>query len=88
MEFFLAGVESCSYDDEIIGDIEVPIRYKNIVKQWLPRYLPQVNTFFCVNERIYRIAPSSLQGLGFLCMDDIKVKYVRCTELMEYVGPS
>ena len=57
MEFFLRGGGSCSYDDETIGDIEVPLRYKNIVKQWVPRDLPQVNNDFCVNERIYRIAP-------------------------------
>ena len=55
---------SCSYDDETIGDIEVPLRYKNLVKQWVPRDIPQVNTDFCVNERIYRIARSSLHGLG------------------------
>ena len=40
-----------------------------------------------MNERIYRIAPSSLHGLGLFCMDDIKVGNGRCTELMEYVGP-
>ena len=64
MEFFLKGGGSCSYDDEIVGDIEVPLRYKHLVKQWVPRDLPQVNTNFCVNERIYRIASSSLHGLG------------------------
>ena len=79
MKFFLRGGGSCSYDDETIGDIEVPLRYKNIVKQWVPRDLPQVNTDFCVNERIYRIASSSLHGLGLFCMDDIKVGYCRCT---------
>ena len=52
----------------------------------MPRDLPQVNTDFCVNERIYRIAPSSLHGLGLFCMDGIKVGYDRCTKLMEYVG--
>ena len=36
----------------------------------------------------YRISPSSLHGLGLFCMDEIKVGYSRCTELMEYVGPS
>ena len=46
MDFFVAGGGSCSYDDETIGDIEVPLRYKNLVKQWVPRDLPQVNTFF------------------------------------------
>ena len=42
----------------------------------MPWDLPQVNTDFCVNERIYRIAPSSLHGLGLFCMDDIKVDTV------------
>ena len=88
MEFFLRGGGSCSYDDEIVGYIEVPLRYKHLVKQWVPRDIPQVNTDFCVNERIYRIAVSSLHGLGLFCMDGIKVGYDRCTELMEYVGPS
>ena len=37
MEMFLAGGGSCFYDDETIGDIEVPLRYKNLVKQWVPR---------------------------------------------------
>ena len=46
----------------------MPLRYKHIVKQWVPRDLPQVNIDFCVNERIYRIAPSSLHGLGLFCM--------------------
>ena len=62
MEFFLAEGWSCSYDDEIIGDIEVPLRYNHIVKQWVPRDIPQLNTYFCVNERIYRLL--SLHGLG------------------------
>ena len=88
MEYFPRGGGSCSYDDETIGDIEVPLWYINIVKQWVPRDIPQVNTDFCVNERIYRIALSSLHGLGLFCMDGIKVGYNRCTELMEYVGTS
>ena len=53
MEFFLAERGSCSYDDETIGDIEVPLRYKHLVKQWVTRDLPQLNTCFYVNERIY-----------------------------------
>ena len=40
-----------------------------------------------MNERIYRIATSSLHGLGLFCMDVIKVGYDRCTKLMEYVVP-
>ena len=87
MEFFLRAGGSCSYDDETIGDIDVPFRYKHILKQWVPRDIPQLNTYFCVNERIYRIAPSSLHGLGLFCMDGIKVNYDRCKKLMEYVGP-
>ena len=39
-----------SYDDETIGDIEVPLRYKHIVKQWVPKDIPQLNTIFCVNS--------------------------------------
>ena len=68
-----------------MGDIDVPLRYQHLVKQWVPSDLPKVNTNFCVNERIYRIAPSSLHGLGLFCMDDIKVGYGRCTELMDPV---
>ena len=88
MNFFLQGGGSCSYDDETVEDIDVPLRYQHLVKQWVPSDLPKVNTDFCVNERIYRIAPSSLHGLGLFCMDGIKVGYGRCIELMEYVGPS
>ena len=87
MQFFLDEGGSCSYEDETIGDIEVPLRYKHIVKQLLPKDLPQLNTNFCVNERIYRIVPSSLHYLGLFCMDGIKVGYNRYTKLMEYVRP-
>jgi hypothetical protein len=87
MEFFLARGGSCSYDDETKGDIEVPLRYKHLVKEWVPKELPLVNTEFCVNERTFRIAPSSLHGLGLFCMDGINVGYNTYTELMEYVGP-
>ena len=61
-EFFLKGGGSCSYDDEIVGDINVPLRYQYLLKKWVPSDIPQVNTYFCVNERIYRIAPSSLHA--------------------------
>jgi len=87
MDFFLGKGGSCSYDHESIDDIEVPLRYKHIVKQWVPKDLPEINTDFCVNERIYQIAPSSLHGLGLFSMDGIKVCYDGLTELMEYVGP-
>jgi hypothetical protein len=46
-----------------------------------------LDTDFCVNERIYRIASSSIHGLGLFSMDNIKVKYGRLVELFEYVGP-
>jgi hypothetical protein len=87
MEFFLAEGGSCSYDAESIDDIEVPLRYKHLVKRWVPKDLPQVNTDFFLDERIYRIAPSSLHGLGLFSMDGIKVFDGGITELMEYVGP-
>ena len=87
MEIFLKPRGSCSYDDETVGDIDMPLSYHHLVKQWVPSDLPEVKIDFCVNERIYRIALSSLHGLGLFCMDDIKVGYIRCTELMEYVGP-
>ena len=31
-EFFLKGGGSCSYDDEMLGDIDVPLKYKHLVK--------------------------------------------------------
>ena len=87
MKFFLAEGGSCSYDDENIGDVEVPLRYKHLRKQWVPKELPPINTDFCVNERIYRITPSSLHCLGIFCMEGIKVYYKKVTKLMEYVRP-
>jgi hypothetical protein len=51
----------------------VPLRYKHIVKQWVPKDIPKINTNFCVNEGIYWITPSSLHGLGIFSMDGIKV---------------
>jgi hypothetical protein len=87
MELFLAKGGSCSYEDESIGYIKVPLRYKHIVRRWVPNELPQLDTNFCVNERIYRIAPSSIHGLGLFSMDGIKVKYGGLVELMEYVEP-
>ena len=66
MNFFLQGGGSCSYDDETMGDIDVPLKYQNLVKQWVPSDLPKVNTDFCVNERIYRIAPSMIAWIGLV----------------------
>ena len=85
MKIFLAEGGSCSYDDESIGDIEVPLRYKNMVKQWVPKELPPIDVDFIVNNRTYRITPSSLHGLGLFSMDGITVKYNTITELMDYV---
>ena len=72
MQFFLANGGSCSYDDETKGDIKVPFWYTHIEKEWVPNELPPINIDFCVNERIYRIAPSSLHGLGLFSMDGIR----------------
>ena len=33
MNFFLQGGGSCSYDDETVGDIDVPLRYQHLVKK-------------------------------------------------------
>ena len=46
-----------------------------------------MDTDFCVNERMYHIAPSSIHGLGLFSMDNIKVKYDGLVELFEYVIP-
>ena len=46
MECFLDEGGSCSYDDEIIENIEVPLTYKNLVKQWVPKDIPELNTYF------------------------------------------
>ena len=81
MQFFLTEGGSCSYEYETIGDIEVPLRHKHIVKQWVPKDLPQLNIEFCVNEKIYRIAPLSLHVLGFFFMDGIMVDYDKCSML-------
>ena len=87
MQYFIANGGSCNYDVESIGDIEFPLRYRHLVQRWVPNKLPQVDTDFFINGRMYRIAPSSLHGLGLFSMDGIKVSYGTVTELMEYVGP-
>ena len=87
MQFFLANGGSCSYDDETKGDIKVLFWYTHIEKEWVPNELPPINIYFCVNERIYHITPSSLHGLGLFSKDGIKVSYNKVIELMEYVGP-
>jgi hypothetical protein len=86
VKFFLAKGGSCSYNDESIGDIDVPLSYKHLVKQWVPKELPPIDVDFVVNNRRYCIAPSSLHGLGLFSMDGIIVKYNIVTELMDYVG--
>jgi hypothetical protein len=87
IEFFCVKGGTCSYDDDTKDDIKVPSRYTHIVKMWEPKQLPQLDTNFCVNERIYHIAPSSIHGVGLFSMDGIKVKYGGVTKLMEYVKP-
>jgi hypothetical protein len=57
------------------------------LRPWVPNELPQLDTDFCFNERIYCIAPSSIHGLGLFSMDGIKVKYGGLVDLIEYVGP-
>ena len=83
MDFFLAKGRSFSYDAKSIDDIKVPLRYKHLVKQWIPKDLPQENTYFCLNDRIYHIAPSSLHGLGIFSMDAINVCYGGLVEFIE-----
>ena len=87
MQFFLANGGSFYYDDESKGDIKVPFQYTHIEKEWVPNELPPINTSFCVNERIYHIAPSSLHGLGLFSMDAIKVCYNKVVELLKCVSP-
>ena len=82
MELFLFEGGSCDYD------INFLLRYRHLFKRWIPNELPQVGTFFFLNGRIYRIAPSHLHGLGLFSMDGIMVKYGTEIELMEYVKPS
>jgi hypothetical protein len=63
----------------------VPLRYKHLVKQWVLKELPLLDTDFIVNNRTYHIAPSSLHGLGLFSMDGIIVKYNTVTKFMDYV---
>jgi hypothetical protein len=55
------------------------------VKQCILKKLPPIDVDFVVNNRTYRITPSSLHGLGLFSMDGIIVKYNTVTELMDYV---
>jgi hypothetical protein len=57
-----------------------------MVKQCLPKELPPIYVDFIVKNRTYRIAPSSLLGLGLFYMDGIIVKYNTVTKMMDYVG--
>jgi hypothetical protein len=76
-----------SYDDERIGDIDVPLTYKHLAKQWVPKELPPIDVEFVVNNRTYRISPFSMHGLGLFSMDGVIVKYNTVTKLMDYVRP-
>jgi hypothetical protein len=64
MQFFIANRGSCNYDAESIADIEFPLRYRHLVKIWEPNELLELDTYFFISGRMYRIAPSSLHGLG------------------------
>jgi hypothetical protein len=87
IEFFYVKGGTCSYDDDTKDDIKVPSRYTHILKMLKPKQLPQLDTDFCVNERIYHITPSSIHGLGLFSMDGIQIKYGKVSKLMEYVKP-
>ena len=87
MELFVSKGGSCGYDNECIGDNEFLLRYRHLVKRWLPKEIPQVDTDFFINGRIFHIAPSSLHEVGIFSMDGIMVKYGTKTELMGYIGP-
>ena len=82
MECFISEGGSCDYDNERTHDIDFALRYRYLVKQWIPMEIPQVDTDFFLNGRIYRISPSSLHGLGLFSMDGIMVKYGTEIELM------
>ena len=87
MQYFIANGGSFNYDAESVGDVEFPLRYRDLVQQWVTNKLPQVDTYFFINGRMYRIAPSLVHGLGLFSMDGIKVDYGTITELMQYVKP-
>lgn len=46
IEFFLGERGPCSYDDESINDIKLPLRYKHLVKQWISKDLLLLNIDF------------------------------------------
>jgi hypothetical protein len=54
MDFFLPEGGSCSYDDETTEDIKVPLSYKHLVKQWVPKDIRCIIMFFY--ESIYFIS--------------------------------
>ena len=87
MELFVFEGGSCGYDNECIDEIELPMRYRHLVKLWIPKELAQVDMNLFLNGRAYHIAPSSLHGLGIFSMDGIKVSYGTEIKLMEYAGP-
>jgi hypothetical protein len=76
MEFSIVEGGSCSYDDESIEDIEVPLMYKHLVKQWVPKELPLLDTEFIVNNSTYFIAPSSRMAWAtFHGWNNCKIQY-------------
>ena len=53
MLLFVYEGGSCGYDNKCIGDIEFHLRYRHLVKRWLPKELPQVDTDLFLNRRTY-----------------------------------
>ena len=62
--------------------------YIHYLKNWEAKPLPEINTDFCINGKTYRIAPSTLHGVGIFIMDSVKVPYKSEVGLMDYVGPT
>ena len=76
-----------SYENENIGDQEVPLKYRPYVKNWEPSPFPKINIDFCIDGRRYRISPSSLHGLWLFSIYGVNFPYKCEVELMDYVGP-
>ena len=87
VNFSLTQGGLCSYDDERKSDFDVPFKYTHLQKQWVLDEFPLIQTYFCVRERIYLIASSSLHGFGLFSIDGINFSYKNVVELMEYVRP-
>ena len=87
MDLFLIEQGSFSYDNENIGDKEVPLSYIHYLNNWEHDPLPEINIDLCINGRAYWIDPSNLHGMGFFTIDGVNVPYNCEVELMDYVIP-